>query len=41
MKVNYESNSSDHMYQAGNVIRQGDDGLYLIANNKKKGTVYY
>ncbi|OQR21590.1 hypothetical protein [Ligilactobacillus salivarius] len=36
MKINYESNSSDHMYQTGNVIRQGNDGLYLIANNKKK-----
>lgn len=35
MKVNYESNSSERMYQVGNVIRNGDDGLYLMANNAK------
>ena len=33
MKINYESNSSEHMYQAGNVIRNSYEDLYLIANN--------
>lgn len=33
MKINYESNSSECMYQAGNVIRNSHEDLYLIANN--------
>ena len=33
MKINYESDSSKNMYQVGNVIRTGDEGLYLIADN--------
>lgn len=33
MKINYESNSSERMYQAGNVIRNSYEDLYLIANN--------
>ena len=32
MKINYESNSSERMYQVGNVIRNGYEDLYLIAN---------
>ena len=35
MKINYESDSSERMYQVGNVIRNGDDCLYLMANNVK------
>lgn len=34
MKINYESDSSERMYQVGNVIRNDDD-LYLMANNVK------
>jgi hypothetical protein len=34
MKINYESNSSERMYQVGNVIRNDND-LYLMANNVK------
>lgn len=33
MKINYESNSSERMYQARNVIRNSYEDLYLIANN--------
>lgn len=33
MKINYESDSSKNMYQAGNVIRNSYEDLYLIANN--------
>ena len=32
MKINYESNSSNRMYQVGNVIRNDDD-LYFMADN--------
>ncbi|AKI03828.1 hypothetical protein [Ligilactobacillus salivarius] len=32
MKINYESNSSERMYQIGNIIRNDDD-LYLMAAN--------
>lgn len=32
MKINYKSNSSERMYQVGNVIRNDAD-LYLMANN--------
>lgn len=30
MKINYESDSSKNMYQAGNVIRNSYEDLYLI-----------
>lgn len=33
MKINYESDSSKNMYQVGNVIRDSDEGLYLIADS--------
>lgn len=33
MKINYESNNDERMYQAGNVIRNSYEDLYLIANN--------
>ena len=37
MKINYESSSSERMYQIGNVIRNGYEDLYLIANKPEGG----
>lgn len=39
MKINYESNSSERMYQIGNVIRNGYEDLYLIVN-KPEGELF-
>lgn len=39
MKINYESSSSERMYQVGNVIRNGYEDLYLIAN-KPEGELF-
>lgn len=33
MKINYESNNNEHVYRVGDVIRNGYDDLYLIADN--------
>lgn len=33
MKINYESNNNEHVYQVGDVIRNSYDDLYLIADN--------
>lgn len=35
MKINYESDSSKNMYQVGNVIKNSDESLYLIADSPK------
>lgn len=41
MKINYESDSSKNMYQVGNVIRDSDEGLYLIAKaNNPEGDLF-
>lgn len=39
MKINYESNSSERMYQIGNVIRNSYEDLYLIVN-KPEGELF-
>lgn len=39
MKINYEGNSSERMYQIGNVIRNGYEDLYLIVN-KPEGELF-
>lgn len=39
MKINYESSSSERMYQIGNVIRNSYEDLYLIAN-KPEGSLF-
>ena len=33
MEINYESNNSGRTYQVGDVIRNGYDDLFLIADN--------
>nr|DAZ71493.1 MAG TPA: hypothetical protein [Caudoviricetes sp.] len=39
MKINYESNSSERIYQIGNVIRNSYEDLYLIVN-KPEGELF-